>query len=136
MADIFESPGKKSPSSYRYAPINIHPDLEDSSGFESSEGINRGSELPGMDHEDDCLPPVAQSYGTFSRKNSRRRTLLSKLPDGDVPPYRAVFLVTNAAFGAGILNFPQAYMNAGGLETAITVQCVRHISLLLLYLFS
>lgn len=127
MADIFESPHKKTRSSYRYAPINIHPDLEDSSGFESSEANPSSSELPVMDHEDDdCLPPVA-SYGTFSRKNSRKRTLLSKLPDGDVPPYRAVFLVTNAAFGAGILNFPQAYMNAGGLEVAITVQCVRYL---------
>lgn len=36
----------------------------------------------------------------------------------------AIFLVINAALGAGLLNFPQAFDQAGGIVTAITVQGV------------
>jgi len=36
----------------------------------------------------------------------------------------SVFLVVNAALGAGLLNFPQAYHNAGGVVTAILIQAV------------
>ncbi|KAF0298181.1 putative sodium-coupled neutral amino acid transporter 7 [Amphibalanus amphitrite] len=34
----------------------------------------------------------------------------------------AVFLIVNAALGAGLLNFPQAYDQAGGLAVALSVQ--------------
>ena len=44
------------------------------------------------------------------------------LPTGHVPAYRAVFLISNAALGAGLLNFPQAYMKAGGIPTALSLQ--------------
>lgn len=47
------------------------------------------------------------------------------LPHGHVPAYRAVFLISNAALGAGLLNFPEAYMKAGGYKTAISIQLVR-----------
>lgn len=36
----------------------------------------------------------------------------------------AIFLVINAALGAGLLNFPQAFDQAGGIVTAIAVQGV------------
>jgi hypothetical protein len=36
----------------------------------------------------------------------------------------AVFLIINAALGAGLLNFPQAFDQAGGIVTAIIVQVV------------
>lgn len=119
-------------SSYRYAQINTPHNFDVSSDFESSgKGMASphpavyDSGLPGLDAEtDDCLPPSYDNYGTFSRKRPRIRTVISKLPEGDVPPYRAIFLVTNAAFGAGILNFPEAYMNAGGLGNALTTQFV------------
>ena len=134
MASIFGEPEsiEKRRSSYRYAQINAPHNFDVGSDFESSgPGIlpphspefDQG--LSGWDVEsDDCLPPSVDNYGTFSKKTSRMRTVISKLPEGDVPAYRAIFLVTNAAFGAGILNFPQAYMNAGGLRNALTVQCV------------
>ncbi|KAL3860332.1 hypothetical protein ACJMK2_010471 [Sinanodonta woodiana] len=38
--------------------------------------------------------------------------------------YASVFLVVNAALGAGLLNFPQAYERAGGLLVAILIQAV------------
>ena len=36
----------------------------------------------------------------------------------------AVFLIINAALGAGLLNFPQAFDQAGGIVTAVIVQAV------------
>ncbi|XP_069700262.1 sodium-coupled neutral amino acid transporter 7-like isoform X3 [Periplaneta americana] len=36
----------------------------------------------------------------------------------------AIFLIINAALGAGLLNFPQAFDQAGGIVTAIIVQAV------------
>ncbi|XP_037070828.1 putative sodium-coupled neutral amino acid transporter 7 [Pollicipes pollicipes] len=36
----------------------------------------------------------------------------------------AVFLIVNAALGAGLLNFPQAYDQAGGVAVALTVQAL------------
>jgi sodium-coupled neutral amino acid transporter 7/8 len=35
-----------------------------------------------------------------------------------------VFLIINAALGAGLLNFPQAFGQAGGIVTAVIVQAV------------
>ncbi|CAN8004585.1 unnamed protein product, partial [Ixodes hexagonus] len=38
--------------------------------------------------------------------------------------YAAVFLIVNAALGAGLLNFPQAFDRAGGIAVALSVQAV------------
>jgi hypothetical protein len=52
----------------------------------------------------------------------------------------AVFLIINAALGAGLLNFPQAFDQAGGIMTAIIVQavssCNRLITKLAVYFVS
>lgn len=39
-----------------------------------------------------------------------------------IPIWRSSLLVVNAALGAGILNFPQAYAKCGGIATAVTIQ--------------
>ncbi|XP_028392393.1 putative sodium-coupled neutral amino acid transporter 7 [Dendronephthya gigantea] len=39
-----------------------------------------------------------------------------------LPLHRAVVVVANAALGAGMLNFPEAYEKSGGLAYALTVQ--------------
>jgi len=139
MSVIFGDPDsdKKRRSSYRYARINTPRSFDASSDFESSgrgyasDPASFDSSLPKLNvDDDDCLPPSQDNYGTFSRKRPRRGAVISNLPEGDVPPYRAIFLVTNAAFGAGILNFPEAYMNAGGLATALTVQCILLVFIL------
>ena len=44
-----------------------------------------------------------------------------------LPLHRAVVVVANAALGAGMLNFPQAYDKSGGLVNALTVQTVSWI---------
>ncbi|XP_057291094.1 sodium-coupled neutral amino acid transporter 7-like [Hydractinia symbiolongicarpus] len=74
-----------------------------------------------MQDADDCLPPIGDTARQHSDSNVQFRGLAA-LPPGHVPSYRAVFLIANAALGAGLLNFPQAYMNAGGIEIAITLQ--------------
>ncbi|KAL5022055.1 hypothetical protein ScPMuIL_001210 [Solemya velum] len=38
--------------------------------------------------------------------------------------YASVFLVVNAALGAGLLNFPDAYRQAGGVAVAIIIQAI------------
>ncbi|KAJ4433722.1 hypothetical protein ANN_16033 [Periplaneta americana] len=45
----------------------------------------------------------------------------------------AIFLIINAALGAGLLNFPQAFDQAGGIVTAIIVQAF-YVTLTLLYM--
>ena len=45
-----------------------------------------------------------------------------------LPIRRAVFVVTNAALGAGMLAFPEAYGKTGGVPAALAVQAVRFIS--------
>ncbi|PSN36759.1 putative sodium-coupled neutral amino acid transporter 7 [Blattella germanica] len=63
--------------------------------------INSGNEL--------CLTTVAS-------ENVEPRTGSSRLS--------AIFLIVNAALGAGLLNFPQAFDQAGGIVTASVVQAV------------
>ena len=41
----------------------------------------------------------------------------------------SIFLVVNAALGAGILNFPAAYHESGGLVVGIVVQLVCYHNL-------
>ena len=41
-----------------------------------------------------------------------------------LPIWRAALLVVNSALGAGILNFPLAYAECGGIATAFTIQMV------------
>ena len=44
-----------------------------------------------------------------------------------LPIWRAVFLMVNAAVGAGILNFPQAFAKCGGVINGIVIQLVGHL---------
>lgn len=38
----------------------------------------------------------------------------------------AIFIVVNAAMGAGLLNFPHAFSNAGGIGSAIAMEMVSN----------
>lgn len=44
---------------------------------------------------------------------------------GGVSSIGAVFIVVNAALGAGLLNFPAAFSMAGGVTAGVTLQMVR-----------
>ncbi|XP_045191635.2 sodium-coupled neutral amino acid transporter 7-like [Mercenaria mercenaria] len=73
----------------------------------------------------------------ISATNDERKRLLSVQADADYDEiviiqspkkgsswYSSVFLVVNAALGAGLLNFPEAYHEAGGVVVAIFVQAL------------
>ena len=49
--------------------------------------------------------------------------------DPELPIPRAVFVVTNAALGAGMLAFPEAYGKTGGVPQALAVQAVSMVYL-------
>lgn len=48
-----------------------------------------------------------------------------------IPLVSAMFVVANAALGAGMLNFPQAYAQAGGIANALAIQFVSTLHLLI-----
>ena len=52
-------------------------------------------------------------------------------PSGETSTLGSIFLIVNAALGAGLLNFPQAFDLAGGVLTAVIVQ-----ALLLVFIMS
>lgn len=47
--------------------------------------------------------------------------------------FASVFLVVNAALGAGLLNFPDAYQQAGGVLIAVLIQAVCVLILINMY---
>lgn len=49
--------------------------------------------------------------------------------------YFAVFLIVNAALGAGVLNFAKAYDNAGGIIYSSIVQLVSYRVLIVFFVF-
>ena len=86
-------------------------------------------------HDADYLPSIEVS-DPLNDPSPVNIKLTTKLEPGNLPPYRAVFLIANAALGAGLLNFPEAYKKAGGLKTAIIIQLVsRKIYVILSIMF-
>lgn len=49
----------------------------------------------------------------------------ARLPQGRTSPFGAVFVIINAALGAGLLAFPIAFYSAGGILPALLVMAVR-----------
>ena len=71
-----------------------------------------GSSLDG-DGDDDSIRLITEGLESQSNYN----------PNGTNTAY-TVFLIVNAALGAGLLNFPKSYDNAGGILVAIVVQLI------------
>ena len=46
------------------------------------------------------------------------------LPRGTSSAFGAVFIIVNAALGAGLLAFPQAFYNAGGVTYGVLIEVV------------
>ena len=74
-------------------------------------------------------PPYSSDLDTTSSVGAFKSRSVLQQPSDDfyhqgIPIWRAVLLVVNAALGAGILNFPQAYAQCGGIGTAIAIQMV------------
>jgi len=51
--------------------------------------------------------------------------------EGGTSTFGAIFLIVNAALGAGLLNLPKAFDQAGGVVTAVVVQAVLLIFIML-----
>jgi len=66
---------------------------------------------------------TTSSVGVFRSRSVVQQPDNSPYVEG-LPIWRAALLVVNSALGAGILNFPQAYAECGGIATAITIQMV------------
>lgn len=64
------------------------------------------------------------SQGIFASSWTSDSSGDSKVLVNRLPLHRAVVVVANAAIGAGMLNFPQAYEKSGGLVEALIVQMV------------
>ena len=50
--------------------------------------------------------------------------------------YWSVFLVVNAALGAGLLDFPAAYHQCGGIVVAVSIQAVRLFFVCLIFVLT
>ncbi len=48
----------------------------------------------------------------------------SRLPEGKTSAFWAIFLVVNAALGAGLLVFPLSFYMTGGIVTGILIELV------------
>ena len=57
------------------------------------------------------------------------REKMRKLPPGKSSFFGAVFIVINAALGAGLLTFPFAFNSAGGVVEGISIEFVSKLSL-------
>lgn len=64
---------------------------------------------------------TTSSVGVFKSRSVIQRPGENHYAEG-LPIWRAALLVVNSALGAGILNFPQAYAQCGGITTALTAQ--------------
>lgn len=50
-----------------------------------------------------------------------------RLPDGKTSIFWAIFLVVNAALGAGLLAFPLSFYMTGGIVSGILIELVRNL---------
>lgn len=85
----------------------INTDVEDWGGAGSNDSGERAWLLQSPSVESD-----------LRLETDRRRS-------GGVSSLGAVFIVVNAALGAGLLNFPAAFNMAGGVTAGVMLQMVR-----------
>lgn len=85
-----------------------------------------------MDHCEASVNSDEQDW-SLNKDPGEQTGLLWNLPtdqprdtgkQGRTPSYAAVFIVVNAALGAGLLNFPYAFYMAGGVVAGIVLQMV------------
>ncbi len=68
-----------------------------------------------------------QEYRNYYPINTWDR---SQLAPGNGTPFGAVFIVVNAALGAGLLSFPLAFYQAGGFAQGIAIELVCEYTVL------
>nr|XP_014353656.1 PREDICTED: putative sodium-coupled neutral amino acid transporter 7 isoform X2 [Latimeria chalumnae] len=89
-----------------------------------------------MSHYEGSLNSEYHDYGWSEDAGERARLLQSpsvesgpkvvgKNGRGGTSAFSSVFIVVNAALGAGLLNFPAAFNTAGGVAAGIAVQMLQ-----------
>ena len=107
--------------------VNICPELKVGQLMSSS---NEKSPLVRGTDGSSITNSSIQRYTPFDGPEMKFRPSSSSASDASpedepgLPLPRAIFVVTNAALGAGMLNFPQAYSKTGGVGQALAVQAV------------
>jgi len=95
---------------------------------------NAQQDWPTEGELDDDLK-TSKDIGDDSISQSDQELLLSPVssspPQGGTSTIGAIFLIVNAALGAGLLNFPKAFDLAGGVLTAVLVQAVLLVFIML-----
>ena len=84
-----------------------------------------------MSETDVLITSTGYRYSIQTRIQSR------KLPQGNTRSWSAVFILINAAMGAGLLTFPYAFFLTGGWQWGLVVQLVSYecIMCILVYLY-
>lgn len=75
-------------------------------------------------HEIDSLNDRLLNESLETEENGSEDIVPGPRITGESNKLSAIFLIVNAALGAGLLNFPQAFDQAGGIFVAVTVQAV------------
>lgn len=68
--------------------------------------------------------PLLGGKGSVQEGTSSELLEVRQLPQGKTSPWGAIFIVVNAALGAGLLAFPLAFYSAGGILPALLVMAV------------
>ena len=76
-----------------------------------------------------CIQETMEPDERTSSEVYYSREEMRKLPPGTSSFFGAVFIVINAALGAGLLAFPFAFNSAGGVVEGITIEFVSELSL-------
>ena len=103
--------------------MSIHDD-EERGGAEDDDYDEESSLLPSrtaMNNDTSYL----NSFTSSSRiLNNDTTEILHQANSNGISWYFAVFLIVNAALGAGLLNFAKAFDNAGGIFISSIIHCV------------
>ena len=73
--------------------------------------------------------PLLARKGSVQESSVGPRHWVIRLPQGKTSPWGAIFIIINAALGAGLLAFPVAFYSAGGILPALLVMMVSVIAL-------
>lgn len=79
--------------------------------------------LQAMSEEDDERQPLLEEGNVQERSGGLLR-LNNCLPREKTSPLGAIFIIINAALGAGLLAFPLAFYRAGGIGEGLGVMMV------------
>ena len=67
------------------------------------------------------------TVGNYPAMHVQAAEVESRLPEGKTSVFMAIFLVVNAALGAGLLAFPLAFYMTGGFVSGILMELVRQL---------